>query len=418
MITSESAKKDLATLFNSLVNKHPGVYRHTTQSELKAQYDKAIASANRALSFWEFYRITSRLTAAVKCGHTRLRLPETERSNFTANGKFFPLPILFADTIMYARCPDQSVKQVTRINGKKVDEILRNIFANISEDGNSTKAKYDVTEDAFGILYARHVDLSPKMFVVEFSSGNKLQAQSIPPADWEQFQRLSFYAAKETKPASFKMIGDTGYLNIATFDSGSYGSSAMNYNDFLEATFAELKKNKVKKLIVDIRRNGGGDDQYGANLCSYLTTKPFSYFKTVKQKSGNGFSVVNHPCLSAQQPARNAFTGKVCLLIDGQTFSTAADVASVTSANHFARVIGRETGGGYDGNTSGRSESVLLANSGISLSIPLWYYENAVPIAKVLHRGVIPDELINRTQESIINHKDLEIEKAIEWLAK
>jgi len=417
-MSAESARQDLTLLYKSLIDRHPGVYRHVTPAELKGRYDEVLATVNRTLSSWEFYRAASRLTAAVKCGHTRLGLPENLRNDFTANGKFFPLPILFADTTMYARWPDQSVKQVISINGKKIHVIMRTIFKNISEDGNSIKSKYDLAEVAFALLYARHIELYPPTFRIEFTSTTKtLQTQSIAPVTWDKSQLSSFYERKDFKPATFNMMGDTGYLYIATFDSESFRLAGINFNDFLQSTFAELKKNKIQKLIVDIRRNGGGSDQYGANMCSYLTGKPFSYFKTVKQKSGDGYSPVSHPCLSVQSPASNAFTGKICLLIDGLTFSTAADVASVTWANHFARVIGRETGGGYDGNTSGRSESVLLTNSGITLTIPLWYYENAVPPARELHRGVLPDVLINRTHESIVQHRDLEVETAMKWLS-
>jgi C-terminal processing protease CtpA/Prc len=318
---------------------------------------------------------------------------------------------------MYARFTDQSVKRITSINGKKVEVVMQGIFRNISEDGNSVKSKYDLAEQAFGLLYARHVELSPATFNIESVSvsGTKVN-QAVAAVTWAQLQQLSFYEPEDLKPISFKMIGDTGYLNIGTFDSGSYGSAGIDYNDFLKTTFAELKRNNVQKLIVDIRRNGGGSDQYGANICSYFTTRPFSYFKTVKQKSGAGYTAVSHPCLNVQPAATNAFNGKICLLTDGLTFSTAADVASITSANHFARVIGRETGGGYDGNTSGRSESVQLTNSGISLTIPMWYYENAVPAAKESHRGVIPDVTITRTPESISQHRDLEMESALKWL--
>ena len=48
------------------------------------------------------------------------------------------------------------------------------------------------------------------------------------------------------------------------------------------------------------------------------------------------------------------------MLIDGWTFSTAADVATVAHHKHLATFIGEERGGGYDGNTSGSTHRLGL----------------------------------------------------------
>jgi hypothetical protein len=60
-ISAESARKDLTLLYTSLLERHPGAYRHTTPAEVKGRFDEALSAANRNLSFWEFYRIASRL---------------------------------------------------------------------------------------------------------------------------------------------------------------------------------------------------------------------------------------------------------------------------------------------------------------------------------------------------------------------
>jgi C-terminal processing protease CtpA/Prc len=126
---------------------------------------------------------------------------------------------------------------------------------------------------------------------------------------------------------------------------------------------------------------------------------------------------VGHPCVQRQHPQPDAFKGKVCLLINGRTFSTAADVASIFRSNKRSIIIGSETGGGYEGNTSGASERVELNNSHIKIQIPRWYYENAVAPAPQLHRGTIPDYAVKKKPTDLFdNSKDPELDLALKML--
>jgi len=210
-----------------------------------------------------------------------------------------------------------------------------------------------------------------------------------------------------------------GYLKVNTFSSYSYRHSGIGYEDFLKKTFSRLKSESVGRLVVDIRDNGGGDDQYGALLFSYVAQKPFGYFKRVYKKDGHSTVDIGHPCVQQQHPQADAFNGKVCLLINGRTFSTAADVASIFRSNKRAAIIGSETGGGYEGNTSGESERVELNNSHIRIQIPRWFYENAVVPVPQQHRGTIPDYVANKkTADLFDKSKDPELDLAFEMLSK
>ena len=56
-----------------------------------------------------------------------------------------------------------------------------------------------------------------------------------------------------------------------------------------------------------------------------------------------------------------------------------------------ATFVGEESGGGYCGNTSGLSASIVLPNSKLRLTIPMWGYWNAVAETADKHRGTLPD---------------------------
>lgn len=50
------------------------------------------------------------------------------------------------------------------------------------------------------------------------------------------------------------------------------------FQAFLEATFQSLAAQPIRALIIDLRRNGGGDSRLNDELWTYLTTKPFKQF--------------------------------------------------------------------------------------------------------------------------------------------
>ncbi len=66
------------------------------------------------------------------------------------------------------------------------------------------------------------------------------------------------------------MPDDITVLTIKTFDQGRLSRVKLDFPKFLENSFLELKDRKAKKLIIDVRGNGGGFDEYGLMLYSWL----------------------------------------------------------------------------------------------------------------------------------------------------
>jgi hypothetical protein len=84
-----------------------------------------------------------------------------------------------------------------------------------------------------------------------------------------------------------------------------------------------------------------------------------------------------HQGILEQASGKFPFLGKVIVLMDGRTFSTAADVCATLHHLKRATFVGEESGGGYCGNTSGLGAKVVLPNSKLSSRIPMWGYWNA-----------------------------------------
>jgi C-terminal processing protease CtpA/Prc len=217
---------------------------------------------------------------------------------------------------------------------------------------------------------------------------------------------------------SFRFLKDTeiAQIRIRLFVGDDYPK-------WLEDTFRTLREKGTRALVIDLRGNGGGQDMYGAMLASYLTDKPFRYFDHINVKSINpsfkahcdwdadfeiklrngttpnpagGFSLTEklHEGLTEQRPGKYPFLGKVYVLIDGGTFSTAADVCAVIHHLKRATFIGEETGGGYYGNNSGLLTMLTLPNSKFRVRLPMYEYWNAVPGYDGKRRGTRPDYVV------------------------
>lgn len=83
------------------------------------------------------------------------------------------------------------------------------------------------------------------------------------------------------------------------------------------------------------------------------------------------------------------------MLIDGGTFSTAAEFCAVARSLGRATFVGEETGGGYEGNASGTFAILTLPQTGVRVVIPLVRYELAVAPARERGRGIQPDYRID-----------------------
>jgi Peptidase family S41 len=107
------------------------------------------------------------------------------------------------------------------------------------------------------------------------------------------------------------------------------------------------------------------------------------------------------------------------VLIDGGTFSTAADVCAQLRARTQAVFVGEETGGAAEGNTSGLNAQIVLPNSGLKLKVQMYGYWNALGTSRAggkaasPGRGTLPDVTVVRTVADTLAGQDAAIERAL-----
>ncbi|HSI77936.1 MAG TPA: S41 family peptidase, partial [Lunatimonas sp.] len=208
-----------------------------------------------------------------------------------------------------------------------------------------------------------------------------------------------------------------------------------DFKEFLKASFGQIQKNKVSNLVIDLRGNEGGNENWGIELYKYLAKTSFSYYDriSVKKKEklefeakttfifklaslfnkngkhGREFTIQKG--LKTQKPYKYAFQGNVYLLLDGQSFSVTSEFASRYKSDKRGVIIGTETAGGYAMNTSGFFSVVNLPNSNVDLGIPLLGFHMAnLSETNPTDRGILPDFQIETHVADLLSGLDPEMD--------
>jgi C-terminal processing protease CtpA/Prc len=187
-------------------------------------------------------------------------------------------------------------------------------------------------------------------------------------ADETRFERqfeLSFAGGKSA-----------GILKLGTF----FWPEERQVLDFTHDAFARLHAARTKTLVIDLRDNGGGnDDEWVEGLMPYIAGKPFRIASNYRKRA-----VVSDPARGEvagsvvdgrigdwfppdpKNPLR--FHGKVYVLVGPGTFSSAVTLASVVQDFGFGRVVGPRDC--VRAGVSGGARRTTLTHSGLIVVAP------------------------------------------------
>lgn len=378
--------------------------------------------------------------------HTGVSLPKEYGDYLNQQPNLFPFQVYYDGTKTYIVKNYSSARSIAEgdelvsINGQSIDNIITQLLTLIPSDGYNQTMKYRALYFQFPSWY-RLIDLTEN-FAVAVKQKNGEAILQVKGAKYDDIVRDGFLREpKRAKQLEFKIENNTGFLTIHTFSKSEIKTSGQEFKNFIENAFAQLKNSNIKNLVVDLRDNTGGSDAYAAYFTSFFFDKPFRYWDRIEvteavAKDIKGFSlrlfyrkpvqkdstwlwqkarhVRDFDFYEIQKPAHNHFTGKTYVLINGFCMSSCADVASILSHNKKAIFIGQETGGGYQGNTSGMIPKAKMQPFDFSLTVPLQKYFNYVDSSKNIGRGTMPDYPVNLTMNDILKGEDKEIQSAID----
>lgn len=195
-----------------------------------------------------------------------------------------------------------------------------------------------------------------------------------------------------------------GYISISSFNTNSEGSENSTYTEFVDAV-EKLKKDGMKKLIIDVRDNPGGVLGVVCDIADYVLPEGIiTYTETrtgVRQEYKSDKKELDIPMV---------------VLINGSSASASEILAGALKDYKRATVVGQTTfGKGIVQNVFPFSDG-----SGMSMTVSKYYTPNGISIHE---KGVEPDievklpEIYNDSYISDIpKAEDTQLNKAIEVL--
>ncbi|HYV07248.1 MAG TPA: S41 family peptidase [Blastocatellia bacterium] len=460
-ISREKLIEDFQIARQALEEGHSGIYRYTSKADMDRVFDSALKSIDRPMDEFEFYRVMAPVSAAIKCGHTSVSLPDPIRKELNSSALLLPLRVKvlnkrayvfrdFSDLANPAGPGTLAGKEIQSINGIAASRIIDIMLAAVGADGDvQTSREVRISDTRFIVNLISLVGLKSPYDLVVSDPGSKqrqnLRFNGVELPKMGEASKARYPQDDSSGPAATLKFADDGkiaQMRIAGFGGFVDAEKKKGIREFYKESFESIQAKGSKSLIIDLRGNGGGEDELGQLLVSYLIDKPFKYYddlvinamtfsfakyttsnmkipeKLVETRADGKVHAIGHPNWGIKQPSKPHFAGKVFVLIDGGSFSASSEFLSLAHFHKLATFIGEESAGGYYGNSSGFMPMVTLPNTKLSLRVPLMTYYMAVSGYKQASRGVVPDYPVERTIADLIAGNDREMELGLKLARK
>lgn len=163
-------------------------------------------------------------------------------------------------------------------------------------------------------------------------------------------------------------------------------------------------------IILDLRGNLGGLGDMVMGIGGYFFDKRVP-LGTMHQRGQSLKFNVNPRRVSMSGKAMKPYSGPVAIVLDGESASTTEVFASGMQAQGRVRIFGETSAG-----MALPSVATELPNGDVLLhAIADFIDPNGVSVEG---RGVIPDEQVGLTRESLLEGRDLPMEAAMNWIAE
>lgn len=323
VLTQTQASGDAAQMVSFLEQVHPMFLKRPPQP-YNQNKNKYLLSADKSMTVSEFGALTSRFLTTLEDGHTRVFWVEPE--GLAVNWKWV------GRTFVIGRgCSLPENAQVISVGGVPVSKIAASVDALFPEENDAGRAaqreeygRYLPVLQTAGVKNGRDA-------VVKFSDHGKVTEKTLP-------FRLNM-SADDAPSVEGKRQGGAFVITLRSCDTGAE----------LNKTVASLKRavsGGVKKVVVDVRDNPGGNSDACLQILNALDMTPGVYGRVIRfskpASEQNGYlrksgKMVSEPVDSAK---RNPNI-KLTVLTNENTFSSAAMLAVWVRDGRLGKIVGQ-----------------------------------------------------------------------------
>ncbi|HEX2867409.1 MAG TPA: S41 family peptidase [Ignavibacteriales bacterium] len=447
---------DLDVLLKTSVDVHPYFYRAVDSVTFSREFMAVRNKLTTHMSRLEFYQLVAPLFSIFKNGHTSVAFPTQDWNSFINHGgRYFSYRIIYDNdngmTVADSRDSSKVLPvgtKIIKINGYPADSLF-NAFRRY-RGGERENWRNNIISSSFSLyLWLNNITAPYEITYIEKST-DKEETLKTSGAVSSPVKESNSQISINEAPYSYEILPE----NIGLFNYKSmYSDKANPFGGFLKKLFTDLKGRSSRGLIIDLRKNGGGNTAYGIMLLNYLTDKPYkisskklwkssaqmkSYIRNTlpwpmswltyrpfiwiagmfrdeaKMFTANDGEVVELN-FEEEKPVTDSllFTGKVCFLIGSSTFSSAMALANAVGDYKLATLIGEETGG--IPNEYGEIYYFNLPKTGLQVLMPSALFVRANGDSGD-RRGILPDIEVKQKPEDTSNMKDTVLEAAKNWI--
>jgi hypothetical protein len=449
---------DFSLLQKILEANHPGLYWYTTADSVNSYFSSIAASLTDSLTETEFRNKISWVVSKIHCGHTTVR-PSKKYVAYLTKHRLpqFPLSLKIwedsAVVVSNLSRKDSVLKRgttITGINEFSTKQIIDSICTFIGTDGYADLFKYQLisfnfpayyrnafgTDSSYEVRYVDSVGREKKAVLknVGMRPDSLVNKQAMLPEGIPQKQ-LREMKLLNSRNIQIDTTMNTAFLAVNTFSGGKL-------RRFFKSSFKKIKEEKIANVVVDLRLNSGGDVLACTKLSQYLVSKPFRVADTVaaftrkfpykeyikpwfiywlsmhisgKRYSDNRIHFRYFENHNFKPVTKDHFDGNIYLLTGGYTFSAATLLAQKLKGQENVTIVGEETGGGAYGNSAMFLTDIILPNTGIRITLPLYRMVLNAKNDKN-GRGVFPDVEVKPSSTAIKMGIDAKLETVKELI--
>lgn len=442
-LTAAQAEEEIALVGDAIRRAHAGYQRYLSEEAFERMlFDWVRMVQGQGITADAHYVALSRLLARMRCAHTKAELPRALTAWRRANPSHLPFDYkifgerLFVDAV----APGAGVQrgdEILSVDGEPVPRLIRTLGALISVDGftDSTRAASLERDSEYGhagfdhFLSLVHGPRSRfalelvrqgapvRVEVAAISRDARARLMADPPA--RDFEHAVRYTPLDARTAALRIDTFVNYRTRADVEA------------LFDAHFARMKAEGVERLILDLRRSGGGSTEVPVRLLQRVSPTPFVFLEPSVMRSARPAAGSKHvqtwdpdalrPPIEqlqpralggvalrpraetlwtrAVEPSATRFDGEIIALIGPRNGSGATFfLARLAQLRPDARLVGQPTGGSAEASNAGVLMYLDLPHSGIRVRVPLMRQTLAGPPGR-LGAGVEPQVWVEPTIE-------------------
>jgi len=421
--SKQQLAEDVRYLVATVADVHPDMYHSIDKASYSLLADSVLAALHDGMTANEAWPVMARLIGALNEGHSVFNYPETIVNELKGGGNYL-FPVLIKEfngntlsVRLDASAEDklQPGDEITGINGFTTKALMDKLG---SYAGGLPQ--YKAIDICRNLIVYLHLYGITGPYHINYQHNGQAGGVTVNAVSWSDFRNhiaIKNKSLPKPKPVAdyqFDFLNqDKAYLILNTLTA-----EPAVFKQFLDSCFAVIKNKPTKRLIIDLRKNGGGNSILGQMLLSYITDKPFrmtggvvwkvsqEYKDQLNEKlKGEGpqkmayyFNAKNGSVISGSgdkplPPVHNEllYKGKVIILIGPHTFSSANMLANTVQDYKLATLIGEPSG--EPANDYGELAFLKLPNTGFTFTTSTKQFIRANGNAKD-RNPVIPDFMV------------------------